>query len=294
MRGYKYSKSGFGLSETDDWGYGTCVVWRDEWVVTARHVVRSTPDDLIIVDATGTFLEPDKLIKDPAADIAVLHVPGLKSPAVGLSRARRQVGQTIFAAGLARGYSVSMSVGVITALHLMSLEGLDDSIQVDAQLNPGNSGGGVFDTRGDLVALANESLSKADRTAGISWAIDLPIVEFSANTMIDKGAVKYAELEGDIAFHNCRTTPKQLERFKLTGGPTCVVITDSDTAPLAIGDQVLEVRGVPVEALPHMKRLIHLGEPGKPVPMLVSRMGERMNLEVPTKQPERRADQRAE
>ena len=284
--GYRPTEGGFNLEPGgESWSYGTCVVWRDEWVVTARHVA-PTLEGLLIVDPTGVVRVPDKLIRDPLADVVVLHVPGLAAPGVSLSREPASQGQTVFAVGLAKGVTMAMSSGVISGVHISAADKpLDDSIQFDAQLNAGNSGGGIFDTRGDFVALATSSLAKLDGTPGISWGLHLAVVEFSANSMIDKASVAYASIIDDITISHCRAQAALVERYKLEPGRNCVVVAQADAPPLQPGDQVLEVRGVPVEAVGQVKRLFLQGERGAPVPVVVRRMGVRKYVELATTPP---------
>lgn len=130
---------------------GAGVVWAPEWIVTNAHVIRQPrvvvrlPDDR---RADGSVVA-----RDPAADLAVLRVPGMRLPAAtSVVSGTLRVGSLVIAIGHPFGMRGALAMGIVHAIGPVAPAGRP-FIQADLRLAPGNSGGPLADARGHLLGL---------------------------------------------------------------------------------------------------------------------------------------------
>jgi len=130
--------------------------------------------------------------EDPLADLVVLEVIGLKRKVPYLKFARKEdiySGIEVFALGHPMGMAWSLSKGIISSTERYARHPYIKSVQVDAAINKGNSGGPVFNDKGEIIGIATLMISKNDQNAGVGIAIRADIAEKSLAVMLEKGKV---------------------------------------------------------------------------------------------------------
>jgi S1-C subfamily serine protease len=171
------------------------IISSDGFVVTNNHVIEDSADIRIAL-SDGTLIRAELVGADPSTDIAVLKIdePGLK----GLSFADSdllQAGQIAVAIGNPLGLQHTVTAGVVSALGrtLRANNGrmIDDVIQTDASLNPGNSGGPLVNSNGEVIGVNTATIASAQ---GLCFAVSSNLAKYIAGKIIMYGKVKRAYL----------------------------------------------------------------------------------------------------
>jgi S1-C subfamily serine protease len=260
------------------------VLTPDGFVLTNSHVVSGT-SQVAVTLADGSRWPARVVGEDPDSDLAVLRVeaPGLVPIERGDSRALR-VGQLVIALGSPYGFRASVTAGVVSALgrSLRARRGrlIDNVIQTDAALNPGNSGGPLVDHRGRAVGINTAAILPGQ---GLCFAIPLHAGERVAGLLIRQGRVRRA-LIGVAG--QAVPVPRALARHHHLEAETGVkVLSVEKDGPAAEGgvvrgDVIVGLDGAPVSDVDDLQRL--LGEPaiGRPTRLSVLRLTERRELTV--------------
>jgi S1-C subfamily serine protease len=254
---------------------GSGVVYTsDGFLLTNAHVVGSSPS------GTASFSDgssaPFTVVgADPLSDLAVLRASGSTPPPAELGEADQLVvGQLVVAVGNPLGLAGSVTAGVVSALgrSLPTPGGrlVEDVIQTDAALNPGNSGGALADSQARVVGINTA-------VAGVGLGMAVPINATTRriiSTLMRDGKVRRAYL-GLVSMPGPLPAPLQ-ERFgRKTGLRVSQVVSGSpaDRAGLRTGDLLLTAAGKPVEKAQDLQRLMFADAIGKPFPITVMRNG---------------------
>lgn len=170
------------------------IITADGYIVTNKHVVGSSTS-FTVVFSDNTSEEATVVGTDSLTDIAVLKVErtGLKSISIG-SSANLSVGQMVYTIGNPYGYSWSFTEGSISGLDRMvrstsSSSVIPNMIQTNALVNPGNSGGPLLDSSGEMIGLISSIYSTTGSAEGISFALPVDTVLDVAESLIKNGKV---------------------------------------------------------------------------------------------------------
>jgi S1-C subfamily serine protease len=245
------------------------VIAPDGFLLTNSHVARGA--EQIEARFADERTMPARVVgDDPHTDLAVLRVPegSLPSAEFGDS-ARLRVGQLVVAMGNPLGFQATVTAGVISALGrtLRAENGrlIDNVIQTDAPLNPGNSGGPLIDSRGALIGINTAVIAGSQ---GLCFAIPVNTASWVASQLIHEGRVRRAYL--GIAAQTITLARRVAVHHRLEA-PTAVRITEvhsasaADHAGLEPGDVVVHAGDRPIRTLDDLLLVLGGHTPGAPI-----------------------------
>jgi S1-C subfamily serine protease len=256
----------------------------DGLILTNSHVVHGA-SALRVASVRGEEFDADLVGEDPHTDTALIRVAASSLPAVtfGSSRALR-VGQLAIAIGNPLGFDCTVTAGVVSALgrSLRSSSGrlIEDVIQTDAALNPGNSGGPLMDSGGRVIGMNTAIIAGAQ---GICFSIAIDTVRRVALELLRHGRVRRAS----IGIGGQTTLiPQRLRRHfelpKSSGVRVLTVLENSAAASADIesGDLLVSFDGHWIEGVDDLHRLLIDSRIGTAVSLELVRRGRRLKLEV--------------
>ena len=254
---------------------GSGVVYTsDGFLLTNAHVVGTSQSGTASF-ADGSSAPFTVVGADPLSDLAVLRASGSTPPPAELGEADQLVvGQLVVAVGNPLGLVGSVTAGVVSALgrSLPTPGGrlVEDVIQTDAALNPGNSGGALADSQARVVGINTA-------VAGVGLGMAVPINATTRriiSTLMRDGKVRRAYL-GLVSMPGPLPAPLQERYGRKTGLRVSQVVSGSpaDRAGLRTGDLLLTAAGKPVEKAQDLQRLMFADAIGKPFPITVMRNG---------------------
>jgi S1-C subfamily serine protease len=261
------------------------VISADGYLLTAAHVVAGARDGTAAF-SNGEEAGFEVVGKDPLSDLAVVRVvaPNDLRPAELGDADRLRVGQLVVAMGSPQGLAHSLTAGVVSALgrSFVTSSGratrvVEDVIQTDAALNPGNSGGALADASTRVVGINTA-------VAGVGLGLAVPINETTqriVGSLLRSGRVRRAYL--GIAGEQRRLAPRVAQA---AGQETALlvreVVPDSPAADggLRAGDLLLELDGVRIQDPRSLQRLMTEDRIGRPLPAEVSRDGQQRQVTV--------------
>lgn len=232
----------------------------DGFVITNSHVVHGAEHIKVITPGSGESVA--QLIgEDPDTDLAVLRIdaPGLSAVRLGDSR-RIRVGQLVVAIGNPYGFQYTVTAGVVSALgrSLRSQSGrlIEDVIQTDAALNPGNSGGPLVNANGEVVGVNTATILPAQ---GLCFAISVNTARFIASKLIRHGVVRrgYIGVQAQTAPLN-KTIARHYDLKHLSGALVLGSEAGSPAAKAGLqeGDVIVAMDGEPVEGVDELHKFL--------------------------------------
>lgn len=260
------------------------VLTPDGFILTNSHVVHGAAQ-IIVTLADGRREQADLIGDDPDTDVAVvrIHAPQLAPVRLGDAHTIR-VGQLVVAIGNPYGFQCTVTAGVVSALgrSLRSQSGrlIDNVIQTDAALNPGNSGGPLVTSRGDVIGVNTAVILPAQ---GICFAIAINTATFVAGRLIKDGRIKRGYI--GVAGQNV-LLPRHLVRrhtLPVTSGILVVSIEPNSPAQLAgvrPGDVLVGYAGQTIAGIDDLHRLLVEEQVGLQASLLVLRSGELLRLDI--------------
>jgi S1-C subfamily serine protease len=256
----------------------------DGLILTNSHVVHDAVR-IAVTLSDGRHMPATLIGEDPASDLAVIRIdePGLVAAELGDSQKVR-VGQIAIAIGAPYGFQSTVTAGVVSALgrSLRSYSGrlIDDVIQTDAALNPGNSGGPLVDSAGRVIGVNTATILPAQ---GICFAIGINTAKFVASRLLRDGRIRRS-----FVGISAQTVPvhRRVVRFydlsKETGALVQSVEENSPAkrAGLRAGDVIIALEGQPVAGVDDLHRLLTEVRVGVSSSLTVLRWTEKLELKV--------------
>jgi len=248
----------------------------DGLVLTNSHVVHGA-GRLTVTLNDGRSLDADLVGDDPHTDLAVIRVDAAPVPAVCFAESRSlRVGQLVIAIGNPYGFDCSVTSGVVSAVgrSLRARTGrlIDDVIQTDASLNPGNSGGPLATSRGEVVGVNTAMIAPAQ---GLCFAIASRTAQLVASRLIRDGRI----VRGYLGVGGQDTAiPRALareHRLRATGVRVMTVEADGPAARAGLegGDIIVALGAAPVTGVDDLHRILTEESIERTAPITVLRGG---------------------
>jgi S1-C subfamily serine protease len=260
------------------------VISTDGYALTNSHVIHGAA--AITVSLTdGRRFPASVLGDDPATDLALIRVEAPALPTARLGRsARLRVGQLVIAIGNPFGFQSTVSAGVVSAIgrSLRSTAGrlIDDIIQTDVALNPGNSGGPLVDSRGRVVGINTAVFAMAQ---GISFAVPIDTATWVIPQLLARGRVVRAYLGFG---GQSRPVDRRLARALGLPGERAVEVanveanTPAAAGGLKTGDLIIAIDTRPVETVDDVHRVLAPDAIGRELKIAFARDGRRIETIV--------------
>jgi S1-C subfamily serine protease len=263
-------------------GGSAVVITPDGFMLTSAHVVARTAGKGRASFVDGRELDFNLVGADPLSDLAVLRADARDLNAAELGDAEHlRVGQLVVAIGNPNGFAGSVTAGVVSALgrSLPTGQGrvVDNVIQTDAALNPGNSGGALADGKGRVIGVNTA-------VAGVGLGLAVPINRATrtiVGALMTEGRFRRAYL--GIAGGTRPLPPRLAAQLHRQSGVEVVEVVEGSPAALAGlrgEDLIVELNGTPVEAVDDIQRLMVADLIGTTVRARVLREGAERELEM--------------
>ena len=261
----------------------------DGLILTNSHVVHEAVR-IAVTLADGRRTPATVIGDDPASDLAVIRLdqphsgePGVTAAALGDSQ-RLRVGQIVIAIGAPYGFQSTVTAGVVSALgrSLRSYSGrlIDDVIQTDASLNPGNSGGPLVDSAGRVVGVNTATILPAQ---GICFAIGINTAKFVASRLLRDGRIRRSYI--GVSAQTVPVHRRVVRFYDLPKEMGVVVLGVEENSPakragLREGDIIVALEGQPVAGVDDLHRVLTDVRVGVSCSLTVLRWTEKLELKV--------------
>ena len=256
----------------------------DGLILTNSHVVHGA-DRIEVTLADGRSLPATLTGDDPETDLAVIHIAANELVAATLGDGKAiQVGQLAIAIGNPYGFQATVTAGVVSALgrSMRSRTGrsIDNVIQTDAALNPGNSGGPLVNSRGEVIGVNTAIIAPAQ---GICFATSIDTAKWVVSRLLRDGRIKRSRLGvagQDVPLH------RRLVRYhKLDAERGVFVINVEPNGPAAQagiveGDLIVAFDGNTIGGIDDLHRVLTDDRVGVPAKLTVLRRVEKLEIEV--------------
>ncbi|OOR91692.1 serine protease [Moraxella caviae] len=262
--------------------YGTgFFITKDGYILTNHHVIDGA-DRITVTLSDRTELDAVLVGSDEPSDIAVLKVAGENFPALTLNTADDvRVGEPVLAIGSPFGFDYSASAGIVSAKSRnVTREAAVPFIQSDVALNPGNSGGPLFNKNGDVVAVNSLIFSRTGGHMGLSFSIPIDAAMHIYEQIKAHGKVIRAYM-GITVQDVDRNLAEVYGLDKPQGALLTRIAADSPAAKagLKTGDVVLSFNGKPISMAADLLNLLNRAQPEDVFNMTVWRAGQSMNVQ---------------
>jgi len=271
-------------------GGGTGFIFTpDGLILTNSHVVHDATR-IEVTMSDGRRMPASAIGDDPASDLAVIRIekprvdePGLTPAALGDSQQLR-VGQVVIAIGAPYGFQSTVTAGVVSALgrSLRSYSGrlIDDVIQTDAALNPGNSGGPLVDSTGRVIGVNTATILPAQ---GICFAIGINTAKFVASRLLRDGRIRRSYI--GVSAQTVPVHRRVVRFYDLPKETGVVVISVEENSPakragLREGDVIVALEGQPVAGVDDLHRVLTDVRVGVSCSLTVIRWTEKLEMRV--------------
>jgi S1-C subfamily serine protease len=264
-------------------GVGSGVLFTpDGFILTNSHVVAQAQRPRVTLP-DGRSARADRVGQDPHTDLAVLRIDGTALPWAGIGDSRRlRVGQIAIAIGNPYGLQHSVTAGVVSAtgrsLRAESGRLIEDVIQTDAALNPGNSGGPLVTTSGEVIGINTAMILPAQ---GLCFAVASNTARFVASLLIRDGRIRRSYI--GVAGQNT-PIPRAIARTNQLAVSSGVLVqsvaaaSPAATGGLRPGDVILAFADQPVAGVDDLHRLLTADRVGVPAQITVLRGTARRTL----------------
>ncbi|MFM8595810.1 MAG: Do family serine endopeptidase [Flavobacteriales bacterium] len=270
---------GAGGREFKQYGAGAgsgVIVSSQGYIVTNNHVIENASEIQVILNDNSKY-DAKVIGADPSTDIAVLKIEGENFPAIPIGNSDElKIGEWVLAVGNPFNLTSTVTAGIVSAkarnINLLSERSAQDVvpiesfIQTDAAVNPGNSGGALVNTRGELIGINTAIASQTGSYAGYSFAVPVNLVDKVMRDLIDFGIVQRGYLGVQIS--DISQDIKEKNKLKDLKGVFVAKVIEggsADKAGLKDGDVILKIGSKEVNSVAALQEEIGKRRPGDKV-----------------------------
>ena len=268
----------------------------DGFVLTNSHVIHAAQGIEVTV-TDGHKYQADLIGDDPDTDLAVIRINAPNLVPAHLGEAQKiRVGQLVVAIGNPYGFQYSVTAGVVSALgrSLRAQSGrlMDDVIQTDAALNPGNSGGPLVNSRGEVIGVNTAMILPAQ---GICFATSIDTAKFVASRLIRDGKVSRSFI--GLAGQNVPLPRRIVRYYNLAVESGILVLSYEGNSParkagMREGDIIVGFEDHPIAGIDDLHKLLSEDRIGHKTSLVVIRGTEKLSLEVTPEESQNRPSKR--
>ncbi|MGZ3533684.1 MAG: S1C family serine protease, partial [Thermodesulfobacteriota bacterium] len=267
----------------------------DGFILTNSHVVHHA-SKIEVTLPDGRHFQGETVGEDPDTDLAVVRINGSNFLAAPLGDSQKiQVGQLVIAIGNPYGFQATVTSGVVSALgrSLRSISGrlIDNIIQTDAALNPGNSGGPLVNTRGEVIGVNTAMILAAQ---GICFAIGINTAKFVAGRLIKNGKIKRSYI--GLGGQNVPLLRRIVRFYHLPVESGILVVSIEENSPaqragLLEGDIIVGFDGQPVSGIDDLHKLLTEEKVGVKTTVTIVRRTEKLTIAIVPEESKRRGEE---
>ncbi len=251
------------------------ILSHDGLVVTNAHVVKGA-DEVTVKLTDRREFRAKVLGADPRTDVAILKIDATDLPAVKLGDVKDLgVGEWVLAIGSPFGFENSATVGVVSAKkRAIPGAGYVPFIQTDVAVNPGNSGGPLFNSQGEVVGINSQIYSRTGGYQGLSFAIPIDLAMRVKDQIVSTGEVQHGRL--GVGIQEVDQALADAFGLKTPEGAAITSVADggpAENAGLKTGDVVRKVNDKPVVTAADLAAIVGMLPPGEKVTLEVWRDG---------------------
>jgi S1-C subfamily serine protease len=256
----------------------------DGMVLTNSHVVHDA-ESIQVTLSDGRSYAARLIGDDPDTDLAVINIDAPNLSSIGFADSGAiQVGQLVIAIGNPYGFQYTVTAGVVSNLarSFRSQTGrlIDGVIQTDAALNPGNSGGPLLNSRGQVIGVNTAIIPAAQ---GICFAIPGNTAQFVAGRLIRDGRIRRSFI--GVGGQNVPLHRRIVRYFRLAAETGVLVVGlekngPAERAGIQEGDILIEVDGKPMPGIDDLHRLLTAERSGEPMTITLIRRTEKLDVRV--------------
>jgi serine protease Do len=269
-------------------GFGSGVIISNHgYIVTNNHVISGSDEVLVVLNDKREFSA--KIVgADPTTDLALLKVEqeNLSYLNFGDSDAL-QLGEWVLAIGNPYNLTSTVTAGIVSAkarnINILASQefSIESFIQTDAAVNPGNSGGALINTKGELVGINTAIASRTGGFTGYSFAVPVTIVQKIVKDLMEYGAVQRAIL--GVTIQNVSAELAEEHNLEELKGVYVNGVRDEGAAKQAgikDGDVILSIDNIPVNSSAALQEQVSKYRPGEKVKVELNRKGNVKHFEV--------------
>jgi Do/DeqQ family serine protease len=275
-----FGPKGFQMEPQPIMGSGSGVILtKDGFIVTNNHVVNQADEIEVVLNDKRSF-KAVKVGADATTDIALLKIEASELPFLSYGNSDAiKVGEWVLAVGNPFNLNSTVTAGIVSAksrnLQILGNQmGIESFIQTDAAVNPGNSGGALVNTQGDLVGINTAIASRTGSYSGYSFAVPVSIVQKVVADLMEFGEVQRGLLGISIRDID-NNLSQELKIDKVKGVYVAQVVEGggAEKAGIKNGDIILKINGDEVNTVSVLQERVSRHRPGDKLDILVLRDG---------------------
>lgn len=262
------------------------LISEEGYIVTNNHVIEDSDEIEVTLNDKREF-KAELIGTDPSTDLALVKIEGEGLPTLEFGNSDSlRVGEWVLAIGNPFNLESTVTTGIVSAKgrSIDILEGQDrieSFIQTDAAVNPGNSGGALVNTNGELVGINTAIITRSGRYEGYSFAVPINLVRKVIRDLREYGVVQRGILGVFIdEMTNERANELGLNAVEGVYINRVTPGSGADDAGLQKGDVIMGINGIKTKTLPEMQEQLGRYRPGNAVRVDIFRQGKRREVEV--------------